>query len=122
MRHERHKILEILFDIIHERGTARTCKEAFFGKFFRLCVGNHIRAESRLDNGMKTKFFQSRDDLSELCVSELARHRRRNYCEHLKLLVLRALFQNIDDVYDIRLIRDRAERALIHARTARDTF
>ena len=122
MRHERHKILEILFDIIHERGTARTCKEAFFGKFFRLCVGNHIRAESRLDNGMKTKFFQSSDDLSELCVSELARHRRRNDCEHLKLLVYRALFQNIDDVYDIRLIRDRAERALIHARAARDTF
>ncbi len=113
---------ESFIHIINKCRTAGACQKSLFRKFGRLRICNHIRTERRFDYRIKSKLFKSLYNLTELCVFELARDRRRNKCINLVFRIAFALFYCVDNVQYIRFIRDCAERTLIHAGTAGDTF
>ena len=111
-------IREVLFDIRHERGTARTCQEAFFGEFSCFGKQNHIRAECRFDNRVESEFFKPRNDLTEFCVGELAGNRGRDDGVKFVLRVVFALFHEVDYVENIGFVGNCAPGTLIYARAA----
>ena len=118
MRNERYELGERRLDVFYERGTAGAGQEAFLDKFLRLGQGDHIRAERRLNYGEEAELFESRDDLTELCICKLAGDRGCDDRIYLGIFAALALFQEVDDVEDIGTVGDGAERALVHARTA----
>ena len=64
---------------------------------------------------METEFFEPCDNLSEFCVGELARYRRRNDRVNLMFVIV---FEQFDRVKNERLIGNCSERTLIYTRTA----
>lgn len=110
-----HHAGKILFDVGYKRRTAGACKESLFGKLSCLGKKHHICAESRFYNGVETELFKSRNDLTEFRIGELAGNRGSNHCVKFVLGVVFALFDEVDYVKDIRLVRNRAPRTLIYA-------
>ena len=68
---------ELLFDIIDKCGAAGACEEAFLCKLGGFGVSNHIGAQSGLNNMMEAELLNTRDNLAEISVCELARNARR---------------------------------------------
>ena len=118
MRHERRQHREVLLNIAYERRAARAGQKAFFGKLFGFGRRNHICAERGFCDGVETEKLQSRYDLPQFCIGELAGDGRRDDCVNLIFLVVFAFLDVFYDVQNKRLVRYCAERALINARAA----
>lgn len=106
----------------HECGAAGACEESLFRKLARLGKRDEIGAESGFDDLVKSELAQTRDDLTVLCISELAGDRGSDHCIDLARALALALFDDLDDVNDEGFVRNRAEGALINARTAADAL
>ena len=122
MRNIRSEIGECLLDISNERRAAGACEEALFYELCRFAERNHICTKSCFNNGVEAKTLDTGYDLTELRISELAGDRRSDNCVYLVFGILFALENHIDNVKNIGLIGDSAERALIYTSTAGDTL
>ena len=79
MRDMLNKARERGLDILHEARAAGTGQEAFFSQFLGFGLGHDIGAQSGLDDGVEAQLLQAGDDLTELCVGELAGDSGSNY-------------------------------------------
>ena len=121
MRDERGELRERLFYVGDEGGAAGAGQEAFFGEFLGFCRGDHVGAEGSFDDGVEAELLETGDDLTELCVGELARDRRSDNGVHLIVLGGTA-FDHVYDIEYVGFVGDRAERALVYAGAAGDAF
>ena len=73
MRNILGKVGERFLNIADKYRAARACQEALLRKLLRLGKSDHIGAESGFDNGVEAQLFEPLNDLTELCICELAR-------------------------------------------------
>ena len=71
---------------------------------------------------MEAEFFQAGDNLTEFGIGKLAGYRRSDYGIELVAVVLLALFQQVNHIENIGLIRNRAERTLVNTCAAGNTL
>jgi len=122
MRDELLQIRESGVYVGHESGAAGACEETLFRKLARLGKSDKIGAESGFDDLVKSELAQTRDDLTVLRICKLACDRGSDHSIDLARALALALFDDLDDVNDEGLIRDRAEGALINAGAATDAL
>ena len=114
----RSEVGECLLNVSNECRAAGACKEALFYELCGFAERDHICAESRFNNGVEAEALDTGYDLTELRIGKLAGDRGSDDSVYLVFGILFALQNHIDNVKDIGLIGDRAERALIYASTA----
>ena len=108
---------ELLFHEADERGAAGAGEKAALGKLRRLGIGDHVRAQRRLDDLVEAERLNAGDDLTGLGIGELTDD---GGCDDgIHPLAQAEHFYRVE--YK-RLVRDRAPRALVHARAAGDAF
>ena len=67
---------------------------------------------------MEAQLFEPLNDLTELCIGELARDRRSDHGVDLVFCVILALLDDVDNIENIGFISYCAERALVNAGAA----
>ena len=120
-----NKAGECGLDISYKCGTAGAGKQTLLGKLLCLCHCDHICTERRLNNIVEAEHLHTRDNLSKLRIGELAGDRGSNDGINLVVAltgITLALFEDVDCIYDIGLIHNRAEGTLIYTGTALDTL
>ena len=113
---------ECLFNVVHECRAAGESEKALVRQLLGLGVGDHIRAERGFYDVVEAEPLDAGDDLSELCIGELAGDGGRDDGVQPVFGIALTAFDKVDDVQYIRFVRDGAERALIYAGAAGDTF
>ena len=123
-RHGRHVVRDVLrkrgvllFDEADKGRAAGACQEAPLRKLSGLGIGHHVRAQRGLNDLAEAKRLYGRDDLAGLCIGELADDGGRD--DGIDALTQA---QKLYGVKDERLVRERAPRALVHARAAGDAL
>ena len=115
--HFRHMLL----DIAHECRAAGGGQEALFRQLLRFLLCDHIRAECGLDNVVEAEMAQCLLDLSDSRALELGGNCRSDNRNGIVAAVV-CLLDQLDCVYHIGIIDNRAERALAHAGAAADAL
>ena len=124
----RDQILELRegrLDIANKGRTAGAGQKALLCKLTRLSQRDHISTQCRLDNGVEAQSLQTRNDLTELGIGELAGDRGGDQRVNAVIAAARitlTLFENINGVDHKRLVHDGAEGTLIHTGTALDAL
>ena len=125
MRNMLHHLREIGLDVLHEGRTAGRGQKPLLRKLLGLSHSDHVRTQSRLDDVVEAQLLQTRNDLAQLGVGELAGDGGSHHGVNTAIsteIVAGAILQDINGVQHEGLVRNRAKGAQVHASAALDAL